>query len=340
MKTNRILLAFALSTFGMVSTAIPAEANNNSCVPMAISISVEGEVQYERLAQERLVAPLRPSAQLCQGDLISVGANSRARLQCHANGETVRLSARMSRSINQLCPPPADGERIGDDNEPIIVPRGGNRKVFILSPRSSIRSRRPQLRWQAVPDAAHYTIWLSGYQLQWTSDPLEATELDYPDDLPPLQYGNTYTLKAIARDENGEIIASDRVRFPLLYADQIEAVRQREEAIEQNYTGTERDILLGALYSDRDLSAEAIAIWERAIEADPDNANIALRLGQLYFDLKRYDLAVNWIQRAFNLAVASDDGVVLDSANSWLTQYINVLPDLQDRRVRSPAPSR
>ena len=158
-------------------------------------IKAEGKVLLKR----RQWSDYRPTSQgteinLNQDDLIRPERGAKVIIQCPDKTTTWRVPSGRVWGASNGCPPRALRRSRATGLVGGILGGTDPSVPYLISPRRTlILDRQPTLRWNAVPEASHYTISLrTSAEVIWQQKVSE-TEIVYPGE-PPLEPGTLYSL--------------------------------------------------------------------------------------------------------------------------------------------------
>ena len=180
---------------------------------------------------------------------------------------------------------------------------GDQEAIDPLSPRHTrVRADRPVFSWNADGEFDLFTVTvLSDDGTVW-SGTTTGTEMAYPEDAPVLEPGVTYYWR-VEGEALLDTTRSGLVAFEVVAPDEVARLNEAEaDLMGRMEEGDARDFLLGSFYAKQGLHAEAITVFERLAERQPD-APLALEiLGKLYYETGRKDLAVKSLQKALDVS--------------------------------------
>lgn len=214
-------------------------------------------------------------------------------------------------------------------------PGGSDPKIpYILHPRMTYVVReRPTFRWNGVAGATRYRVRLLGPGgVEWQTD-VSSTEVAYPVDAPPLNWGVKYLVTVEADtgssslEDGGGILG-----FELLdeYTTQDVQTEAGRIAGLSDLTEDERTLALAEMYRKEGLIAEAIATLEAAIDRGSPTALMYRLLGDLYSEVGLNLLAEARYASAVKLIENSLDRFALAAARAGLAGIELMLGKLQE----------
>ncbi len=155
-------------------------------------------------------------------------------------------------------------------------------KPIITNPYGNIiLNRRPLISWLPTPNSNSYTVVLKGNGVSWSEETTK-TELPYPQNQPPLQYGNVYKLDIITNQDDSPTAARSTVLIVLSKQErqQIKNTIQQVQAL--NLTPDEEARDLVAVYMSQNLLTESINVLNQRINSGTNNPTLYRLLGDLY----------------------------------------------------------
>jgi hypothetical protein len=301
--------------------AVPALA---LAEPIAFVVAMKGGVQVTPAgAKDAQRAALgRP---LERGDQVKVGAGGSASL-FFSDGNVIELGERSTITVggkvgkaeNRMGP---GGEVSADVFQKVskfitsdsknaglvaLAPMRSGAKSsapFALAPRhTALTGGRPDFHWQSIEGANRYRVVLVHEGEDVWSREVEATELEYPADLPPLSEGD-YAWRVQAFSDRGPL-RDEEVPFRVL--DPAEA-RQIDEHLESITLATgdapaeAGHFVAGSYLMGRGLFRDAQAHFEALARLAPDSPGSHEALGNLYRAVGLNDLAAAEFQKALEL---------------------------------------
>ena len=213
---------------------------------------------------------------------------------------------------------------------------------FIISPRmTKLLTLNPELHWNSVPGASHYTVQILGDKFLYWEAEISSSETIYPG-VPPLEPGVNYLLLVTAdsggssRDEG--VPGLGFTVLPESEAIQVQRAQSQLEAL--NFSDEAFSFALSQLYIGHDLYTEAIEILEALVETGTQSAVVFRMLGDLYLQIALPQLAEGYHLEAERLAGSAGDvegqvlaqtGLVMvytalgnpDEAIRWLNGALN-----------------
>lgn len=279
--------------FGQVfpssTTALAAEASNNTCVHIGRLISIQGEVELKREEWPQYRQTF-VGAVLCVGDLLRPSQGATAVVQCADPSQNLwSLNPGVpSRAASGCRPPDTPIKTITNWITPTRDPLA-NHIPYIITPKSTwLLNDRPTLRWIPVPNATNYVVRVTGPGVEWERE-VTTTKVVYPADQPPLQPGaEGYLMKVEAN--NGS--APGKAIFGLLDRKKATLVRSAAQRLEQQkLTNDAKTLALAELYIGQGLIAEATELLEASAAKGSQTAAVYYLLGNLY-------AKTNWLQQS------------------------------------------
>ncbi|PPT09204.1 TPR repeat [Geitlerinema sp. FC II] len=275
-----------LSSIATLGTPLDGLAVTSETLATGAILQVEGDVAVQREDGRRFSPEL--GTLLYPGDRLDI-ASGRAIVQCQdlsvatvteANWTNACVAAAETSDCNpeaRNCP--HRGDEIAAANAAI---------PYVISPRrTNLLDDRPRFEWNAVPDATGYSVRLreNGSEI-WRGE-ATSSQLEYPEDAPPLQPGADYLL--VVRSDTGRLSLEPPIPggfgFRVLDAELAETVRRERREIEaKSWNAAAKTLAIARLYQRYGLISEAVGMLEDAVEAGMMSAAVYRYLGQLYWD--------------------------------------------------------
>src|SRR5258708_25428235 len=231
-------------------------------------------------------APLTFGVDLQTGDLLRMDESSVAKVVC----SDLKLRDIGTGTIGTPCTPSQEILRRPDGSllRPTrTAPSEGSFPIVLSPRRTKLLSERPLLRWMEVKDASTYLLNARNPELLWTATVHSKTELQYPDNAPKLEPGQSYKLiVAISDEQNSENESANGLGFSVLSSKERKVVLGEQKQLES--LGLEEgptQYLIGYLYASRGLNAEAIQRLEAVSKKFMVPATERL-LGELYMSVE------------------------------------------------------
>lgn len=240
----------------------------------------------------------QPGQLLCAGE---PKITARLIIFCAATGQTQEVQPGM-RLEEQGCPV---GVALEKCTQVLCKrPRGGEDALVVTTPVGTALLKSPdQFSWLPSPAAARYLVQVEGEGVQWQTA-TSGTILRYPQDISPLQFGQTYRVTIIAIDSQGIPLAS-RTR-PLMVLSQIQAQQVQATLQQLQQLKVSPDELaaidLKALYLQWGLVDEAITALESRVTTGSQSVLVYQALGQLYVRVRNIPKARDAYRKAVELA--------------------------------------
>lgn len=293
-----------------VSLIIAAIIGSVSAVSAQEIIECSGQVLLKRGSSEYRSTGV--GERLQPGDRLFPQSGAMAKVLCE-NSDIWRVPVGIPSSVNSGCP---EWIAMLVKGETRYRPGGSNPQIpYILYPRMTyLLQDRPIFRWNAVQGVTSYTVRLLGPGgLEWQTD-VSSTEVVYPDDAPPLDWGVKYLVTVEA--DNGSSSLQDGgglLGFELLDEDAIQEVEQEAAKIAglEERTEEERALTLAELYRRENLTAEAIATLETLVEQGSQTPLVFRKLGDFYTEAGLNLLAEARYERASELFASTSDRYAL-----------------------------
>lgn len=275
----RFILCAALACLPVSAGFAPAQAQSNNAGDVIASlIDLQGQVSVRRRGWREFQAAAF-GMELRRGDVLKVGASSRATVYC---------AERRYELSTGLHPVPCKGDRpIGTGPAGNTMPTRSDAQGLlypqVISPRKTkLLNDRPELRWTAVAGAKAYRVVVRGPNVNWSAEVSGKTELVYPGDAPTLVAGAPYRLTVVAGERSSDEEGQPGLGFTLLNAEEAQALRAEEAGLRaQGLQERTARFLTAQLYASRGLYAEAIEILEELSKSWPESS-LERALGALY----------------------------------------------------------
>ena len=313
-----ISIAFALTFATLVGGASVESA--------PLIIQARGRVELKS-KNSNYYRPTNVGESLDYGDMLKPALEATVRVLCDdSNVEEVMPG--VSSGLNSICPIRDPGRF-----RPVkISPLGGGseRQIpYILSPRMThLLNDKPTFSWNGVEGVNRYTVrlFLDGDILEW-SEEVSSTEIDYPENKPPLEVGVPYllTVEAVTVETENDISSCKdsgaNLGFQLLNQNQVDDVTDKEEAIKKEdlEEDEDRELALAALYSNKYLITDAINKLEDLGERQGGQTTFVYRwLGDLYTGAGLNLKAEEFYSKAIKLFTALQDRYELAKAKAGL----------------------
>ena len=265
-----------------------------------------------------------------RGHLLFVEANTRVTIRC-GDGRDHDLIP----GVPQGCPctapclPEVCGLRY--DGSTIRSTRHDNIDSFspaIISPRAGfVLSTRPKIQWTpiAARDDVAYTVSLQteNKEVIWSRKVISKTELDYPDDTPPLTRGRIYSAVVSTEPAGSDAEAARDLTFTTLPAREVQTLSKKIRRLRQSRLPEGvKQILIANLYASKELYTEAIALLEGSKNVG-GQATIRM-LGDLYLAVGLDNEAEKRYLEALSLAPGNDleDLALLQLGLAWVYQNL------------------
>ena len=297
-----VVIAIALTPAAAVGLASVASAQK--------IIESVGEVLVKRGSSQ--YRPIGTGARLQPGDLLQTAPGAIVKILCE-NGTLWRVPAGTTSSLNSGCPVRIARVVRGETR---YRPGGSDSRVpYILHPRMTyLLDDRPTFRWNGVEGATSYNVRLHGPGgVEWQTE-VSSTEVAYPDEAPPLDWGVKYLVTVEA--DNGSSSLQDGggiLGFELLDEYDIQDVQVEAARIAGlgELTEEQQAFALAELYSREGLMANAIAILEALVKGGSQTALVYRMLGDLYTEVGLNLLAEDRYERASELFASTQDRYAL-----------------------------
>ena len=278
-------LLFPLALTAAVLPIAIAQLSSESSQAANLVVLVQGHAAVRRKNWTGF-APLTFGANLQTGDLLRLDESSVAKVVC--SDLTLRdIGAGM---VGTPCTPSQEILRRADGSLLRPTRTGPSEGSFpiVLSPRrTKLLSERPLFRWTEVKDASTYHLMVRGPELLWTETVYSKTELQYPDNAPKFEAGQSYKLiVAISNEQNSGNEAANGLGFSVLSSRERKLVLEEQSQLERlGLDEGPTQYLIGHLYASHGLNAEAIQRLEAVSKKFMVPATERL-LGELYLTVE------------------------------------------------------
>lgn len=225
LKNLTTITAACLAAGTLAQLLLPAlaRATPRQCIPIAYVLSND--------AQNWKIGDL-----LCAGDEIRLRGSQPLVVQCFGVGPVNIFNGKIPSSG---CGTPRESGAWSPSGGPnlTIAPRGSTGAVLQILEPSRITSTRPRLRWQNVPGATSYRIWVfsSIGSVLWSLETKKA-QLSYPSNQPSLRPGSAYRIVVVAYQGGTQLRSGEqavnvpRAGSPVLKATQTSQIQNRSLA--------------------------------------------------------------------------------------------------------------
>jgi hypothetical protein len=284
-----LLAVLVMGKCGPASPAGTAPASMPGEVGANLLVQVTGSLGYKHPGWKEYL-PLTFGTALRRGDLLRAQAGAEGLVVC----SDLTLAPLKPGYEGGL--PCSDAKPVLKRGESLVVaPQRSAAEVasipYVVGPRHTfVKDHFPLLEWAGTAQGGggyHVRLWGSG--LEWQAD-VEATQVRYPDDAPPLQPGVPYRLSVTdgsGQSSDQEGTALD-LSFALLAPDQVTAVEALAGQAEKLELDERAERLVQAeIYADQGLRADAIAVLKE-IAATESSPPVHQRLGDLYREIGLY----------------------------------------------------
>lgn len=271
-----------------------------SLIPSSMHLLFVGNIDLKRDGLP-IYKSVKPFKRLYPADSIRLGSGKQATILC----SELRLRAVPSGTnpVSKVCPP-SKQDRLRRGQSDVAAPRGGSNPLipYLISPRQTqVLSPTPVLRWNGVPNATEYRVYLrSPTGIIW-EETVKETEIVYPGE-PVLQAEVKY---AVVVEANTGAKSIDEgiagLAFSVFPQRQVEQVRRDEITLNQEGLPQEGKVLaLAHLYRSYGLMAKAIETLEMFVKQGEATSAIYQLLGDCYrqvrLNLKAKDAYVKAVE--------------------------------------------
>ncbi len=304
-----VVIAIALTSASAVGWASVASAQK--------IIESVGKVLVKRGSSR--YRPIGTGERLQPGDLLKTAPGAIVKVLCE-NSSLWRVPAGTTSGLNSGCPVRIAIMVMGETR---YRPGGSDPRVpYILYPRMTyLLDDRPTFRWNKVKGATSYMVRLLGPGgLEWQTE-VSSTEVLYPDDAPPLDWGVKYLVTVEA--DNGSSSLQDGgglLGFELLDEYDIQDVEAEATRIVglEDLTEEQKAFALAQLYSREGLMGNAIATLEALVKQRSQTALVYRMLGDLYTEVGLNLLAEEHYQKASEMFASTQDRYALIATQDGL----------------------
>lgn len=304
-----------LSTFAIVAAII----GSVSGVSAQMLIECSGQVFLKRGSSEYRLTGV--GERLQPGDRLFPQSGAIAKVLCE-NSDTWRVPVGIPSSINSGCPTWIASVVKGETR---YRPGGSNPQIpYILHPRMTyLLHDRPTFRWNGVEGVNSYTVRLLGPgRLEWQTK-VSSTEVVYPNDAPPLDWGVKYLVTVEANNGSSSLQDGGGILgFELLNEYDIQNVQAKAARIVglEELTEEQRAFALAETYSREGLMANAIATLEELVEQGSQNALVFRMLGDLYAEVGLNLLAEARYERASEVFASTSNRYAMTATQDGLAR--------------------
>jgi len=211
--------------------------------------------------------------------------------------------------VSQGCPSGKTVILLPNSNNRTLRPVGKTEAAlaklpYVITPRETdIISDRPQIRWNAVPGVANYTVKIDGINWEKKTD---KTEIIYDGDR-PLQPETRYWV-TVTTDQGLSSQQDTEVGFNVSDQQTKKTVLNAVEKIQkQPLSPTERGLVFAYLYRSYELYGDAINILEDLVNQGNKKITIYQLLGDTYLEVGLPQLAKNTYQKGLELAIKTQN---------------------------------
>lgn len=312
-----------------LSLIIAAIIGSVSAVSAHEIIESSGQVLLKRGSSEYRLTGV--GERLQPGDRLFPQSGAMAKVLCE-NSDIWRVPVGIPSSINSGCPIWMANLVRGETR---YRPGGSDSRVpYILYPRMTyLLHDRPTFRWNAVEGVTSYTLRLLGPGgLEWQTE-VSSTEVVYPNEAPPLDWGVKYLVTVEA--DNGSSSLQDGggiLGFELLDEYGIQDLQAEAARIAElgELTEEQRAFALAELYSREGLMANAIATLEALVNGGSQTALVYRMLGDFYGEVGLNLLAEDRYERASEMFASTSDRYALTATRDGLARAKLMLGEKQE----------
>jgi hypothetical protein len=287
-RPSPIAVSLSLFLLALAVVVLPlaiAQFGGESSQAANLVVLIQGHAAIKRKNWTGF-APLTFGVNLQTGDLLRMDESSVAKVVC----SDLKLRDIGAGTIGTPCTPSQEILRRPDGSlvRPTrTAPSEGSFPIVLSPRRTKLLSERPLLRWTEVKDASTYHLIVRGPELKWTAMVHSKTELQYPDNAPKFEAGQSYKLiVAISDEQNSGNESANGLGFSVLSSKERKVVLGEQKQLES--LGLEEgptQYLIGHLYASHGLNAEAIQRLEAVSKKFMVPATERL-LGELYLSVE------------------------------------------------------
>ena len=315
MKTKTSLLIVAVAAVVL----IPVLATATAETPAAVLLACRGNVTVVKTGGNTV--PGLFGMALDPGDEVRTGADSQAEVHFD-NGHWVQIGPNSSTQVHGAKTVASTaGASAGEKSFEVVQNflklknsegtssvarlRSGEKHADLraVSPmQSKMRGGSPSFQWTVSDPSAELRLTVySDKGVHWQSPvPKGATRMSYPSDAPALVAGVTYSWVLETTDPLVfPPLRSEAAFFEILSADEAKELEASLAKIDQGAKPSEttHHLFYASLYFDRGLMEDAIAETMKALEIDPQNADLHAILARLYAETGRNEEALREYDR-------------------------------------------
>lgn len=183
---------------------------------------------------------------------------------------------------------------------------GAEHEIELISPRNSkIKTTRPSFNWKCKREFDKFIVKLyDSNGLIWQRT-LSETEMVYPEDENPLEYGQSYFWH-VEGEGLLESFKSKSIGFTVLSREELQRVQTQENKVKDMFkddlNSSNFHFILGAYYDNKGLLQDAIAKFEMIADLNADAPFPHEILGRLYSNIGLKDQAIAELQMAIKLS--------------------------------------
>ncbi|MEQ9549164.1 MAG: hypothetical protein RIM23_06055 [Coleofasciculus sp. G3-WIS-01] len=336
MKHTKLFIGAFVISFTTAIITMPAAVASRVVIKNPngrVELKPRGETNFR---------PIRFGEEVGRGDELRVGRGAEVELICGDTGNLMPLYySGKTESVTEHCPGSRRIIRTGFNSN---RPGGNNPQIpYVISPRMTyLLTDKPTLQWNEVEGAASYTVGIEDEngELLWQRT-VTSTEIDYPEDEPPLEWGRRYLVTVEA--SNGASSRNDaggHLGFEVLDPESIKRVQDQVTTINQNSAVEERSMNIAYLYKKENLLLNAIETLEKSVAQGSQAPLSYMLLGDVY-GLSGLNLhAEASYEMAIELLNASQDQYGLNEVQDKLEEIKQMLDNsnemLDDSNERQP----
>jgi len=318
--------AFKTLTFVFLFTCGLSIASLGQSVPVHAILEVKGKVVVNNKNWEKPQTAF-VGLSLNSDDTLDIPAKASVKIYC--SDLSIWIVKPGKYRASQGCPSSKAVIRLPNSNNDTLRPVGKTEAAlaklpYLITPRKTdIISDRPQIRWNAVPGAAYYTVKIETDGFSWTNKTNE-NKIIYSGDR-PLQADTRYwvtvtTNQGLSSQQDTEVgfnVSDEQTKKIIL--DAIEKIQK------QPLSPTERELVLAYLYRSYELYGDAINVLEDLVNQGKKEISVYQLLGDTYLEVGLPQLAKNTYQKGLELAIKTQNIPAQTSIKKMLKQVNDLL---------------
>lgn len=271
---------------------------------------------------------------LCKTDLLRPVYGAKVEVLCYLNRKVLRLG---SGSISGQCFPLVEQQQFLQCNRynrskcpKRKGPTENNNAPVLIAPYSNvILDTRPELLWTKVAGISSYKVQVSGIDVNWSETVVGDNYLVYPQEQPPLRFGNAYKITIIVSKGDTPATASVTI-INLINENQVQQVKKIVQRLDDlNLSQDEAAYLdLDSIYMSYGLLSQSIGSLTARVKAGSATPEIYITLGDRYLEAGLPNQAKPLYQKAIKLAQQNNDVSQVEQAKAGLKriEFYSQLP--------------